>query len=93
MIVKENLLPLEYLKKTEYTGSHQGMRYRLEKKEGEDTKKLLVTVWPEPLNFIKTPDELKKQETFDFSDDGIEDAIAWMNDRLFEFLEEKQSVG
>ena len=93
MIVKENLLPLEYLKKTEYTGSHQGMRYRLEKKEGEDKKKLLVTVWPEPLNFIKTPDELKKQETFDFSDDGIEDAIAWMNDRLFEFLEEKQSVG
>ena len=46
---------MEYLKKTEFTGCHQGMRYRLEQTEDpEGGKKLLVTVWPEPFNFLKT---------------------------------------
>ena len=85
MIVKENLLPLEYLKKTEYTGSHEGMRYRLESISAEEGKRLYVSVWPEPFNYFRTPEELKQHETFEFSDDGITDAIAWMNDRLFEF--------
>ena len=51
---------MEYLKKTEFTGCHQGMRYRLEQTEDpEGGKKLLVTVWPEPFNFLKTPEEKK----------------------------------
>ena len=100
MIKPEDILSLEYLKKTEYTGSHQGMRYRLEKKEDdgekklyvsvwpedpEGGKKLMVTVWPEPFNFFKTPEEQKQHAVFEFSGDGITDAIAWMNDRLFEY--------
>lgn len=85
MIKPEDILSLEYLKKTEYTGSHQGMRYRLEKKEEEGEKKLYVSVWPEPFNFFKTPEEQKQHAVFEFSGDGITDAIAWMNDRLFEY--------
>lgn len=84
MINREDILSLEYLKKTEYTGSHQGMRYRLEGVAGEEGKKLLVTVWPEPFNFVTTPEKQKQHEEFDFSEDGIVDAIAWMNDRLFD---------
>lgn len=84
MIKTEDILSLEYLKKTEYTGSHQGMRYRLECQTGEEGKQLLVTVWPEPFNFVKTPEEKKQRQVFDFSDDGITDAVAWMNDRLFD---------
>lgn len=84
MINREDILSLEYLKKTEYTGSHQGMRYRLEGVAGEEGKKLLVTVWPEPFNFVTTPEEQKQHEEFDFSEDGIVDAVAWMNDRLFD---------
>ena len=30
MIQREDILSMEYLKKTEFTGCHQGMRYRLE---------------------------------------------------------------
>ena len=67
MIRREDILSLEYLKKTEFTGSHRGLRYRLE-----------------PFNFVTTPDEQKQQEVFAFSEDGILDAVAWMNDRLFE---------
>ncbi len=84
MITKDDVLSLAYLKKTDYTGSHQGIRYRMECITVDEEKQLLVTVWPEPSNFIKTKDELKKRNTFDFSQDGITDAIAWMNDCLFD---------
>lgn len=84
MITKDDILSLAYLKKTDYTGSHQGMRYRMEGITSGEEKKLLVTVWPEPFNFTKTKEELKKRNEFDFSDDGITDAIAWMNDCLFD---------
>lgn len=84
MIVREDILSMEYLKKTEYTGCHQGMRYRLEGVTVDEEKKLKVTVWPEPFNYIKTPDEQKQSELFDFNEDGIVDAIGWMNNKLFE---------
>ena len=84
MIQREDILSMEYLKKTEYTGCHQGMRYRLEGVTKEEGKELKVTVWPEPFNFFKTPDEEKTSMSFSFDEDGIADAIAWMNDRLFE---------
>ncbi len=84
MIKREDILSIEFLKKTEYTGSHQGMRYRLEKAaEGEETV-LKVIVWPEPFGFGATPEEKKQARSFSFSEDGIVDGIAWMNDRLFE---------
>lgn len=38
MINRDDILSMEYLKKTEYTGSHQGMRYRLEQAVVEDEK-------------------------------------------------------
>lgn len=84
MIRSEDILSLEFLKKTEFTGCHQGMRYRLEGVAGEDGKKLKATVWPEPFSFFKTPEEQKQSAVFDFSEDGVTDAVAWMNDRLME---------
>lgn len=84
MIQRSDILSMEYLKKTEFTGCHQGMRYRLEGVSGEAGKQLMVTVWPEPFNFFKTPREQKISECFTFDEDGMTDAVAWMNDRLFE---------
>ncbi len=89
MIRREDVLSMEYLKKTEYTGGYRGMRYRLEKSaskadNGDDISVLLVTIWPEPFNFFTTPEELKEKEEFTFDEDGVVDAIAWMNDRYFE---------
>lgn len=84
MIQRSDILSMEYLKKTEFTGCHQGMRYRLEQVTVEEEKKLKVTVWPEPFNFVKTPEEQKSSELFSFDEDGVTDAVAWMNDRLFE---------
>lgn len=84
MILREDILSMEYLKKTEFTGSHQGMRYRLEGVSMEDGKMLKVTVWPEPFNFFTTPEEQKQSELFEFNEDGVVDAVGWMNNRLFE---------
>lgn len=89
MIQRADILSMEYLKKTEYTGGYRGMRYRLEKSSikadnGDDVTVLLVTIWPEPFNYFSTPEENKTRETFSFDEDGIVDAIAWMNDRYFE---------
>lgn len=84
MIVREDILSMEYLKKTEYTGCHQGMRYRLEMAVVEEEKKLKVTIWPEPFNYFKTPEEEKESNLFSFDEDGIVDSIGWMNNRLFE---------
>jgi hypothetical protein len=78
MIQRDDILSMEYLKKTEFTGCHQGMRYRLEQTQApedpEGGKKLMVTVWPEPFNYFKTPEEKKKRAYFSFDEDGVVDA-------------------
>jgi len=85
MIQRDDILSMEYLKKTEYTGCHQGMRYRLEGVSGQDgEKQLKCTVWPEPFNYFKTPEEQKESSFFTFDEDGVTDAVSWMNDRLFQ---------
>lgn len=93
MIERQDILSMEYLKKTEFTGSHQGMRYRLEGVSSEDGQKLRVTVWPEPFNFFKTPDEEKERAEFSFDEDGVADAVAWMNDKLFEEKDRWENAG
>ncbi len=74
---------MEYLKKTEFTGCHQGMRYRLEGvTDSAGEKKLRCTVWPEPFAFFETPDEKKEAAEFPFGEDGVAEAICWMNEML-----------
>ncbi len=84
MILRSDILSMEYLKKTEFTGSYRGMRYRLEGVSGENGKQLKATVWPEPFNYFTTPEESKSSAYFSFDEDGVTDAVAWMNDRYFE---------
>jgi len=98
MITREDVLSIEFLKKTEYHGCHQGMRFRMEKQEevekvidpetGEEKDKkrnlLKTTIWPEPFNFHSTPEEEKTSTITSFDEDGIVDAISWMNNMLFE---------
>lgn len=94
MISRDDILSMEFLKKSEYTGCHQGMRYRLEGVALDaGDKKLCCTVWPEPFNFFTTPAEQKESAEFSFDEDGVRDAVAWMNDRLFEEKEKWDRAG
>lgn len=69
-------LSLQFLKKEVYTGSHHGMRYLLQK--DEDTLK--ACTYPEPYCFEKTADEKKEWKEFEFSADGLTQALEWLSE-------------
>lgn len=81
MIDKDKFHVLNFVKKEEYAGSMEGMRYMLRKKELEGETWLNVTIWPEPYNFIKTPESKKQHMDFTFDPDGLEKAVDWMNEQ------------
>ena len=76
---KKDLLPLSFLKKSPYTGSFQGIRYRIEKQEEGECKSLLVYTWPEPYAFSHTPEEEKEKKSFSFSEKGLEEIRLYLS--------------
>jgi len=76
MIDLTGLISVAYLKKSSFTGSYQGMRYRLEK-QGEV---LMAVIWPEPYSFAATEDEKKHSRGFTFDSDGLAQAVVWLNE-------------
>ena len=84
MIEGKDILPFSYYKKGKpFTGSYKGMRYRIIKEgavDEDDTDKLKVDIWPEPLCFEVTPDEKITSQRFAFTDDGYKDVVKYLND-------------
>jgi len=76
-MIDSNKVSLNFIKKEVFTGSDNGMRYRLEK-SGDF---ILVWAWPEPYNFLKTEDALKVSETFPLTAEGKEEAVKWLNEQ------------
>ena len=81
MLTRDNVLSLNFMKKEDFTGSYKGMRFLLKQENLEDEKKLCVYVWSEPLGFDATPDDQKMKNLFEFSNEGIDAAIKWMNEK------------
>ena len=81
MLTRGDFLSLNFVKKEDYTGSYQGIRYMLHQETVDEEKKLKVYIWPEPFGFEATPDEKKISELFPFSEEGMTQAIDWMNER------------
>lgn len=83
MINRDNFVSINLLKKETFTGSLNGMRYRLIKNvtgEGDNqATTLLVTIWPQPYNFVSTDDSLKTSKEFEYSKEGIQQAADWLN--------------
>ena len=79
MIDKNNFLSLNILKKEAYSGSMSGMRYRLEKKGEKPEELIRVTIWPEPLCYEKTKEELKQFQDFPFDEEGKNKIADWLN--------------
>lgn len=67
-------LSILFLKKEAYTGSYHGIRYRLSK----DEDILKACVYPEPYCFEATSEEVKTWKDFEFSQDGLNDALNWI---------------
>ena len=69
-------LSTKFLKRESYCGSHNGMRYMIKKVDDGIT----AYVYSEPWAFEMTPEEERLSKEFPFSDDGVNEAIAWLNE-------------
>ena len=83
MIDKESFHPLNYIKKEEYSGSMDGMRYLLKRVHSEEKEEdvIRVTVWPEPLGILRTPDEKKTSIEVPLTKEGVDQAADWLNEQ------------
>lgn len=86
MIERKDVLSLPYLKKTSFTGSYEGLRFRfaaakkeLKSQGGEEKQILELTAWEGPYGFDATPEEKKQHIEVDFSEEGIQKGIDWLN--------------
>ena len=81
MLDSETFHPLNYIKKEEYSGSMEGMRYMLKRGRSGEEDIIRVTIWPEPLNLVKTPDDLKETIDVPLTAEGVEQAREWINEQ------------
>lgn len=85
MIERKDILSIAYLKKTTFTGSYEGLRFRFAviKKElpseEKETQVLEITSWEGPYGYDATPEEKKQRMETDFSEEGIRRGIDWLN--------------
>ena len=77
MIKAEEFNYLNYIKKEELLGSDTGMRYML-KKNGDS---IMVTIWPEPYSYAKTPESKKICKEVPLTKEGVEEARIWLNEQ------------
>ena len=76
------MISIPYLKKTVFTGSEKGTNFMIRKISGEEGEpdKIQAVTWPGPFIFSVTEDEKKTYQEFEFSEDGIKAAVAWLNE-------------
>ena len=89
MIDKNIILSFNLYKKGRpFTGSLEGMRYRIIKQAAEDeddTDKFRVDTWPEPLCYEATDPQKITSQLFAFTEEGYEDVIAYLNEKQAEY--------
>lgn len=79
MIERKDILSIPYLKKTSFTGSFQGMRFRFLLEKAGEEQHLEIAAWEEPYAYENTLDEKKIKMQTAFTEDGICEGIAWLN--------------
>ncbi|MCD7832605.1 MAG: hypothetical protein LUH00_01245 [Lachnospiraceae bacterium] len=69
-------ISLAFLKKRNFTGSYRQMRYNLFIKED----RLVAATYPQPYCWECTPEDQKTYQFFDASAEGLDAAVAWLNE-------------
>ena len=85
-MIDKRLIPVGGLKKEPFSGSHNGMRYFFRSDERKET--FSVFIYPEPWSFESTPEEEKQSASFPMTDEGMDEAIAWLLE-MYESQKEK----
>ena len=89
MIERKDILPIPYLKKADFSGSYKGLRFRFqmgkreaaaEEGEGKGERQVLeITAWEAPYCYDVTPEEARLKTEAEFSEEGIQQGIDWLN--------------
>lgn len=89
MIKRMQLFPLNFYKKEKFNGSDGKMCFRLAKtefSEGEEKRIVLRgTIWKGPFCYDKTPQDQMERKDFSFSEEGICEAMDWINIKSAEY--------
>ncbi len=80
MIERIDIFHLPFYKKEAFTGSDRGLRFWIGKTEPEEDSDpvLRVILWPEPYALKHTPEEQKLYRDLPFSEEGLDEAYAWI---------------
>lgn len=85
MITYDEVLNMNYYKKTSYTGWTEGMRFLIRRVEQEGSDPVFQAyVWPGPYIFDLAEDEKKFEATFPFTEEGRKQVVDWLNRQLTE---------
>ena len=85
MIDLTGCVSIPYFKKTVFTGSDGKMRYLLGKAEENAETVLKAWYWEGPYASMYVPEEKKTAAVFPFSEEGISQAVAWLNEAAVNF--------
>ena len=77
VMISTHGLSVTALKKEPFSGSHGGMRYYL----AASGESLSAYIYPEPWCFEAAPDIQKEKKEFPFSQEGLDEAVAWIDER------------
>lgn len=80
MIERKDILSIPYLKKTTFTGSYEGMRFRFALIKSEEEEHLEICAWEAPYAYDFTTEEKKQRKDVAFSEEGIQEGIDWLNE-------------
>lgn len=81
MIDLSGIVGIPLLKKSRFTGSDKGMCFVIEKRSEEDVTRMAAVAWPGPYCYDATPEEKKTTEFFEFTEDGLKQAVGWLNEQ------------
>lgn len=81
-MIDKRLIPVGGLKKEPFSGSHNGMRYLFQGDDGKDSTTFTVFIYPEPWCFEQTPEDQIEQANFPLSEEGMDQAVAWLFERF-----------
>lgn len=75
MTNRKDLLQLSFYKLSPFFGSDGDTRYKIEKEDDH----FKLTTWPGPYSFDNTDESLMHYETFEFTDDGLQQIVDYLN--------------
>ena len=82
MLTYDEVLNLNYYKKTSYTGWIKPLRFLIKQEKPEEGEPIFhAWVWPGPYIFDLTDDSLKFDKTAPFSEDGKKVIVDWINEQ------------